>query len=236
MRRRYRSAARAEMARSTRRVILQAATDAFSRGGFAGATVRGIAAAAAVSVPTVELHFGTKTALLKAAIDVAIAGDDEPVPMLDRPWAEAAGAASTVEEFLRIATGVLGPAQRRSAGLVVAAFEGATSNRDLSPVVEQLAAQREATARWLVGQLTARAPLRPGMTEHDAVDCVWVLIDSAIYDRVTRHRGWTTDSYQEWVAESIATRLIADDQRAHPAPPPAAAATHPSTGRTHDEH
>jgi hypothetical protein len=39
-----------------------------------------------VSVPTVELLFGNKARLLKAAIDVAIAGDDDAVPVLDRSW------------------------------------------------------------------------------------------------------------------------------------------------------
>ena len=48
-----------------------------------------------MSVATVELLFGTKVALLKAAIDVAIAGDDEPVAVLDRAWAGAARRAAT---------------------------------------------------------------------------------------------------------------------------------------------
>jgi AcrR family transcriptional regulator len=38
--------------------------------------MRAIATEAQVSLPTVELLFGTKTQLLRAAIDVAIAGDD----------------------------------------------------------------------------------------------------------------------------------------------------------------
>ena len=80
----YRSSRREAGARRTRRRILEAAGSAFVVGGYAGATIRAIAAEAGVSVPTVELLFGTKTRLLKAAIDVAIAGDDEAVPVLDR--------------------------------------------------------------------------------------------------------------------------------------------------------
>ena len=56
----------------------------FVAGGYAGATIRAIAAEAGVSVPTVELLFATKARLLKAAIDVAIAGDDEAGAGLDR--------------------------------------------------------------------------------------------------------------------------------------------------------
>jgi AcrR family transcriptional regulator len=43
-----------------------------------------VAAAAGVSVRSVSKAFGNKPALLKAAFDAAIAGDDEPVPMLQR--------------------------------------------------------------------------------------------------------------------------------------------------------
>ena len=85
-RRSYRSTVREQQARLTRRRILDAARAAFVARGYAGTTVRGIAAGAGVSVPTVELLFGTKAAVLKAAIDVAIVGDDEPVPVLDRAW------------------------------------------------------------------------------------------------------------------------------------------------------
>src|SRR6202012_860568 len=59
----------------------------FLAAGYAGTTMKAVAAAAGVSVPTVEAAFGTKARLLKAAIDVATAGDDAPVAMLDRAWA-----------------------------------------------------------------------------------------------------------------------------------------------------
>src|SRR5215468_5883978 len=89
----YRSPRRAEQARRTRARILVAATEQFVARGYAATTVRSIAEAARISVPTVELIFSTKPKLLKAAIDVAIAGDDEPVPMFEREWAAAAAEA-----------------------------------------------------------------------------------------------------------------------------------------------
>lgn len=44
-----------------------------------------IAQAAQVSLETVFANFGSKAALLKHALDVAVVGDDEPAPLLDRP-------------------------------------------------------------------------------------------------------------------------------------------------------
>ena len=192
----YRSDRRTAQARRTRRRILDAAALTFLERGYAGATMRAIAAAAGVAVPTVELGFGTKARLLKAAIDVAIAGDDEPVPVLERAWVDTARKARTAAEFLAVAAEVITAAQSRSAGLVLAVFEGARTDAELAALATQLVEQRAATARWLVDAL-ARAAAR-----RRAVDDLWLLMDPAIYDRLVRHRGWTPQRYERWFARS----------------------------------
>jgi AcrR family transcriptional regulator len=187
-----------------------AATSVFLARGYAGATFRAIASEAGVSVPTVELLFGTKSRLLKAAIDVAIAGDHEPVPMLDRAWARAATQAPTVDELLEVAAGVIGPAQIRSAGLVLAVFEGAPTDPDLAALSAQMVAQRAKTAAWLVDAMARKAPLREGCTRKEAIDTVWLLMDPAVFDRLTRHRRWTVPRYQRWFAGSVRRLLFAE--------------------------
>jgi AcrR family transcriptional regulator len=206
----YRSSVRTEQARVTRRRVVDAATEVFLERGFAGATVRLIAARAEVSLPTVELQFGTKGRLLKAAIDVAIAGDDEPVPVLDRGWTSAALAARTAEEFLAVVAGVIASAQQRSAGLVLAVFEAAPNDAELAALAEQMTAQRAATAGWIVDQMVRKAPLRRDCTTQEAVDTLWILMDPAIFDRLVRRRSWTPLQYERWFAGSAARLLIAD--------------------------
>src|ERR1700684_4541555 len=88
-RRPYRSSVREAQACRTRPLTLERATRMFCVHGYAGTPVAAVAAAAGVSVASVELAFPTKPDLLKAAIDVAIAGDDETMPVLERPWAGA---------------------------------------------------------------------------------------------------------------------------------------------------
>ncbi|MGH9185034.1 MAG: TetR/AcrR family transcriptional regulator [Acidimicrobiales bacterium] len=83
-RRRYDSSGRQEQARRNRRAVLQAARQLFLERGFAATTMPAIASAAGVSVQTVYKAFGNKPRLAKALFDVAMAGDDEPVPMLQR--------------------------------------------------------------------------------------------------------------------------------------------------------
>ena len=181
------------------------------------------------SVPTVESTFGTKARLLKAAIDVAIVGDDEPVAALDRPRTEAALAATTASELLVVVAGVLGPAQARSAGLVLATFEGAGANAELAALAAQLSAQRAVTAEWLVDRLAALAPPPTGLTRDDAIDTTWVVMDPAVFARLTRNRGWTVERYERWFAASIIRLLVG---AVTPMPAKTAAPTRPDTPAT----
>src|SRR5713226_1683398 len=79
---------RAEQARATRRRIAGQAQELFLRQGYAATTLDQIAASAGVAVQTVYFHFGNKATVLKQIVDIHAAGDDQPVPMLDRPWVQ----------------------------------------------------------------------------------------------------------------------------------------------------
>ncbi len=84
-RRPYRSTLREEQARATRRAVVGAARDLFVELGWSRTTIDAVAARAEVSRKTVFTSVGGKAALLKLALDWALVGDDEPVPMSERP-------------------------------------------------------------------------------------------------------------------------------------------------------
>ena len=88
-------AARAEQVRASRQKVLDAARDLFLRRGYFGATIEAIAQRARVSPQTVYNVVGGKAKLLKAVYDVTVAGDDEPVPMAERPGFAAMRAAAS---------------------------------------------------------------------------------------------------------------------------------------------
>src|SRR5580704_9014932 len=162
-RRPYRSPLRQAKARRTRARILEAATQLFRTQGYAGTTVAAVAAAAEVSVAAVELAFPTKPDLLKAAIDVAIAGDDEPMPVLERPWAVAARAAPGAKAFLDAVATILVPAAERPVAPAHAALEGPGSDDRLFPLAAQLSAERAVSSCLIDAALTEKTPLRAGL-------------------------------------------------------------------------
>jgi AcrR family transcriptional regulator len=206
----YVSVARTQQAQLTRSRVIDAATRLFVERGYARTTMRAIAAEAGVSVPTVELLFNTKAQLLHVVLDVAIAGDDEPVPVLRRAWADEARSAHDVVEFLSVVAAVVRDAQVRSAGVLLAAYEAATSDPDIQVLIADRESQRQRTAGWIVDGVTARVTLRPGLDRPAAIEMVWLLMDPVIFSRLTRNRSWSTERYLSWFAESV-TRLLTSE-------------------------
>jgi AcrR family transcriptional regulator len=200
---------RTERAQNTRARVIEAATRLFVQQGYATTSMRAIATEARVSVPTVELLFGTKAQLLHVVIDVAVAGDDEPVPVLSRGWAADAQSARDLADFLSVVAQVLSEAQARSAGVMLAAYEAAASDPDIQLLIMDRESQRERTANWIVNGVVDRTGLCPELDRAGAIDTVWMLMDPVIFNRLTRHRGWSLDRYASWFADSV-TRLLVD--------------------------
>jgi AcrR family transcriptional regulator len=206
--RRYRSPRREQQARRTRANIIAAAAERFLAAGYAGTTMRAVAADAGVAVPTVELAFGTKARLLKAVIDTAIAGDDEPVPMLERSWARQADAMTDPAGFSAVFARVLVDSAQRAAGLALVALEAARVDEDIAAVAAQLIRQRQLMAAWLVDGLTRGSALRDGIGRTTAIDTVWTLMDPAVFCRLTNDRQWSPARFRRWFTESVARLLL----------------------------
>jgi len=67
-------------------LIVSAACGLFLDDGYVATRIERIAERVGVSKPTAFASVGNKRALLKAARDLAMAGDDEPVPIAERSW------------------------------------------------------------------------------------------------------------------------------------------------------
>ena len=172
-----------------------------------------------MSVPTIELAFGTKAQLLQAAISFSIRGDAGRTTMLERPWAGEAMNAASAGEFLAIFARVLVGGEQRSAGVVTAAFEAANHDASMVALTERLRAQRAETAAWLVDGLTARARLRGEVSREQAIDTVWLLMDPHGYRTLTRDRGWTPEQFGAWFVDCIERLLVAEEPTATRRPP-----------------
>ena len=199
-RRAYRSPLRAAQAGQTRLVILAAATRLFAEQGWAGTGMRDVARAAQVSVETVYANFGSKAQLLKQAMDVAVVGDDEPVPLSDRP--EFRALAEGDARARAAATGrLMVNLRRRTARLQGVLQQAGPSDPELAEVLR-------------AGRVTERQQFRDGLTavaQRDVtdteVDGIYAVLSNDVYLLLTGTCGWTDNAYESWVATTVARLL-----------------------------
>jgi AcrR family transcriptional regulator len=211
--RRYDSPARQEQARATRRLVLAAATRLFLERGYAATTMADIAGAAGVVVQTVYSSVGGKAEVLKQCLDVAIVGDDEPVPMVDRPEIRAVQEETDgrrkLEKFAAHLVRVQGRTARLTRVLHVAA--------DSDPAVAELRRTALAGRRFGMGEfaanLKAQGLLRRGVTVDKAADVLAEHMDAAHYLTFVEELGWTPKEYQRWYVTVTSAMLLRDPVR-----------------------
>ncbi|MBW0117445.1 TetR/AcrR family transcriptional regulator [Pseudonocardia sp. KRD-169] len=209
--RRYSTALRAEQTAQARRRILDAAHTAFTGNGYAGTTLAGVAQAAGVSVQTVYNAVGGKPALLKAVYDVALAGDDEPVPMAQRPAVRAMLAAADGRGCLALYAGAARAiGERTQPVLTVLLTAGDADLRALADTVED---ERAAGTRAVAGHLAQRFGLRDGLDVEDAAAVLWALTAPDVADRLVRRRGWGWDRFEAWLGRTMADAVLSTATR-----------------------
>ena len=92
---------------------------------------------------------------------------------------------------------------------MLAAYGAAETDPALRQLAKQLAAQRTDTVAWIIDGIGDRAALRAGLTLTPCINEVWLLMDPAVYQRLTRYRGWSPADYEKWFTGTI-TRLVLD--------------------------
>jgi AcrR family transcriptional regulator len=180
----YTSTLRAAQARATRRAIVDAAARLFTERGYGATTVDAIAEAAGVSRKTVFTSVGGKTEALKLAIDWAIVGDDEPVPMVERPHIKALWHEPDARQILTSYARIVRQAAARTAPLHRVVQAAAGLDADIRALAEEGGAQRIRGMRALAQVLADRGALKPGMTPLEAADVLWLLNDPSTCHRL----------------------------------------------------
>jgi AcrR family transcriptional regulator len=201
------SGRKGEKSRETRRRILRAAHDLFIEQGYGATTLQGIAERAGVAVQTIYFAFGNKPSLLKELVDVTIAGDDEPVPTMQRTWFRDALAAGTAEAQLRAYVRGTREVLQRVAPIVDVLRAAGTQDPSLAGLWQQDSDPRlevhAAAARGLVGKPGAAA----GLAEAQVADVLFGLLSPEVYLLFVRDRGWPPQRWEDWVLQTLRAQL-----------------------------
>ncbi len=205
----YRSPARAESARRTRRRIVGAARELFETRGYAGTTIDAVAESAGVSRRTVFLSVGSKAELLKTAWDWSVVGDDEPIPMAERPHVLAMQEVTDPDLLVRLwVEQVLGVAERL-APLEVVLNRAVDADAEAAALRARIDAERRGGALMFVTHLASAGGLRDGLTVDEAADMCWILMSPLLQARLRSDRGWSRDAVADWLVRMASASLLA---------------------------
>jgi AcrR family transcriptional regulator len=199
---------RGDRARETRRRIIDAAAALFVDQGYGATKLQQIADKAGVAVQTVYFVFRNKPTLLKELVDVVIAGDDEPVATMDRPWFRAVADAATADSALAaLVTGTRTTLERVAVITEMLRAAAATDPeiRDLWP---EQADPRYTVISTAVESLMSKPGARSGVPTGEATDIVHALLSPELFLILTRDRGWPPAAWERWAYNTLASQLI----------------------------
>lgn len=203
----YNSLVRQRQAEDTRRRIVEATRQLLVSEGYAGMAVEAIAQRAEVSAQSVYAIFKSKTGILTELLDQSTFGPEYEDAVRQ------ALAASEPETRLRLAARIarqIHDAQKATFDLLRGAGVVAPELAKLQQQREHLRYERQ--ERMIISLHDARR-LRPELNYRTARDIFWMLTGQDVYRMLVRERGWSSQKYQDWLAETLAQSLLTPRKR-----------------------
>jgi AcrR family transcriptional regulator len=198
----YNASLRAERARQTRQRIAAAARRLFLAHGYHAVTMAEIAAEAGVAYQTVYAVFGNKKRLAHEIIWTTF--EVEGLHHELRELTSSPAAEAWIRSGARIARVV----SERLGGLLQSLE--ASGDPELQAENRQVEARRREQQQPFAKLLTESGRLRQGLSENEALDVLWTMTDSRLYQQLVAQRGWSADRYEEWLVEALVALLLDD--------------------------
>jgi AcrR family transcriptional regulator len=199
--RRYDSTGRQAQARETRARILRAAQARFLAQGYGATTVPAIAQDAGVSAETVYKAFTNKAGLLKAVCDVALVGDDEPVPMSQRTPVREILAEPDPRQKVTIWSRFFVSFAPRAVPVLLVVRGAAANDPGVAAVWDQMLAERRRGMSEFARHLFEGGHLRADINQEEAGDILWALNSPELWEILVLRSGWAPDRYGQWMAK-----------------------------------
>jgi AcrR family transcriptional regulator len=206
--RHYNSTRRKAQARETRLKIVEAARKLFTEYGYSGATIEAIAQEAGVATETIYAVFGNKRAILARLIDISVGGDDEAIPLLERPGPQAVLQEPDPRQQLHLFAHDISTILERMAPIFEIMRLAAKTEPDIADLLQNLLRERLHNMEIFVQSLSKHGLLRDRLTETQAAETVWTLTSPEVFRLLIADRGWSREQYSQWLADALVRLLL----------------------------
>jgi len=207
VKRRYDATKRRQAAAGNRRAILDAALELFSARGYSATSMAAIAARADVALDTVYASVGRKPELARLLVETAISGTTQVVSAEDRDYVQAILVAPDAETKIEIYASAMRMIAGRLAPVLAILQQAAAAVPELTELWHEVSERRAANMHRFVADLAAVATLRTDL-DH-AADIVWATNAPELYQLLVGQRGWTSERYERFLADTWRRVLLA---------------------------
>ena len=152
--------------------------------------------------------FRTKSAILSEIFDVTVGGDDEPIPMSERPFVRQIAEADDPREKARIMAAHVRETNARSADIQAVIESAAGTDADIAALWDRLMRQLIHGMTMAATALREQDALRADLTIARGADRLWWYWGPWAYHGLVVTRGWSLDEFEAWLAETIYTQLM----------------------------
>lgn len=194
--------------RRTRAAVIEAARTLFLDRGYAATTIEAISDLSDTPQPTVYRLFAAKLGILRAVLDVSIAGDDQAIAMADRPHVRALASESDPTDTLAGFAALLRELMARTAPVHRILEDAARSDQAAAALLAEIARQRHQGQRRITRALARAGALRSGLREREAADIIHALASPEVYRLLVCDRGWTGEQYEKWLTSVLTDQLL----------------------------
>lgn len=194
--------------RRTRGAVVEAARTLFLQRGYAATTIEAISDSSDTPQATVYRLFSSKLGILKAVLDISIAGDDQAVAMLDRPQVRALLSDQDPKKQLTGFVAMLRDLMGRTAPVHRILADAARSDPEAGYLLAEVAQQRHEGQQRVARSLARSGAFKSGLRERDAADIVHALASPEVYGLLVLDRGWSPERYETWLTEILIEQLL----------------------------
>ena len=198
--------------RLARTAVVRAARTLFLEHGYPGTTIEAISELSDVPPATVYRLFSSKLGILKALLDISVAGDDDDVPPEERPLVRALLADPDPRNQLSGFAGITSGIQSRTEPIYRILVSAAGSDPDAAALLAERTRHRQQNQSRIARHLANAGALRPELREREAADIIHALMSPEVYRLLVGDRGWSREQYEQWLKGILIDQLL---------PPPA---------------
>jgi AcrR family transcriptional regulator len=195
-----------EERRATQLRVVEAARKLFLAKGYVATTMAEIAKEAGVALQSVYSAGQSKADLLHLVSDLAVAGDDQPVMLLERPGFAAAARQSDPERQVEMMADLIAATLERLAPVWVAYRQAAAVDAKAAANLAAAHQRRHETFAAMVGTLPKQ---RLHRSAEETTNTAWAIGSIDIFLLLRSILGWNALQYKHWLRQTLVHQFLA---------------------------